>query len=91
MAHDITCQHIVQLHSEWSKLDETNKVHMLKRDRKSLVDFLRYLTLAYRNKGGFSPIERQSYDNVMEMVKYWEISKYLYGLRGISENTSDSL
>ena len=34
MAHDITCQHIVQLHSEWSKLDETNKVHMLKRDRK---------------------------------------------------------
>ena len=72
MAHDITCQHIVQLHSEWSKLDETNKVHMLKRDRKSLVDFLRYLTLAYRNKGGFSPIERQSYDNVMEMVKYWE-------------------
>ena len=56
MAHDITCQHIVQLHSEWSKLDETNKVHMLKRDRKSLVDFLRYLTLAYRSKGGFSPI-----------------------------------
>jgi len=55
-----------------SKLDETNKVHMLKRDQKSLVDFLRYLTLAYRSKGGFSPIERQSYDNVMEMVKYWE-------------------
>lgn len=24
MAHDITCQHIVQLHSEWSKLGDTN-------------------------------------------------------------------
>ena len=38
-------------------------------------DILRYLTHAYRSKGGFTPIESQTYDNVMEMIKYWETEK----------------
>lgn len=75
MAHDIACRNIAQFHSEWSRLDKTNKVLMLKREQKSLVDYLRYLTHAYRSKGGFTPIESQTYDNVMEMIKYWETEK----------------
>lgn len=75
MPQDKVLQNIDQFHSDWSKLDKLNKMIALRNERINILTQLRYLTASYRNKGGFTSAEKQSYDNVMDMIRYWESEK----------------